>query len=37
MQVLGSSAADAEKLFEAEPETSLIAAILWAFEVCVYD
>lgn len=33
-QVLGESAAEAEKLFEGEPETALIAAILWAFEVC---
>ncbi|CAN0342915.1 unnamed protein product, partial [Ectocarpus sp. 12 AP-2014] len=32
-EVLGASAAEAEKLFEGEPETALIAAILWAFEV----
>lgn len=32
-EVLGSAAADAEKLFYAEPETALIASILWAFEV----
>lgn len=31
-QVLGDSSADAEKLFKGEPETALIAAILWAFE-----
>lgn len=32
-QVLGSNAAEAEKLFAGEPETALIASILWAFEV----
>eukprot|EP00752_Nemacystus_decipiens_P009380 g8383.t1 len=32
-EVLGPNAADAEKLFAGEPETSLIASILWAFEV----
>ncbi|CAB1114761.1 unnamed protein product [Ectocarpus sp. CCAP 1310/34] len=32
-EVLGSNAAEAEKLFAGEPETSLIASILWAFEV----
>ncbi len=32
-QVLGPNAAEAEKLFAGEPETSLIASILWAFEV----
>ncbi|CAM9355556.1 unnamed protein product [Discosporangium mesarthrocarpum] len=32
-EVLGAQAADAEKLFKGEPETALIAAILWAFEV----
>ncbi|CAM9488990.1 unnamed protein product, partial [Ectocarpus sp. 13 AM-2016] len=32
-EVLGDKAADAEKLFAGEPETALIAAILWAFEV----
>ncbi|CAM9166452.1 unnamed protein product [Ascophyllum nodosum] len=32
-EVLGDNAAEAEKLFAGEPETSLIAAILWAFEV----
>lgn len=31
--MLGENAADAEKLFAGEPETALIAAILWAFEV----
>lgn len=34
-QVLGENAAEAEKLFHGEPETALIAAILWAFEVRV--
>ena len=34
-EVLGDNAADAEVLFEGEPETALIAAILWAFEVTV--
>lgn len=33
IQVLGANAAEAEKLFAGEPETALIAAILWAFEV----
>ena len=33
VQVLGSNAAEAEKLFAGEPETALIASILWAFEV----
>ncbi|CAM9932796.1 unnamed protein product [Scytosiphon promiscuus] len=32
-EVLGANAEEAEKLFEGEPETALIAAILWAFEV----
>lgn len=32
-QVLGDNAAEADKLFAGEPETALIAAILWAFEV----
>eukprot|EP00903_Cladosiphon_okamuranus_P006607 g6454.t1 len=32
-EVLGDNAAEAEKLFTGEPETALIAAILWAFEV----
>eukprot|EP00904_Undaria_pinnatifida_P007215 jgi/Undpi1/3623/HiC_scaffold_16.g06993.m1 len=32
-EVLGSNAAEAEKLFAGEPETALIASILWAFEV----
>ncbi|CAM9142326.1 unnamed protein product [Ectocarpus sp. 6 AP-2014] len=32
-EVLGENAAQAEKLFEGEPETALIAGILWAFEV----
>ncbi|CAN0287711.1 unnamed protein product, partial [Ectocarpus sp. 8 AP-2014] len=32
-EVLGDNAAQAEKLFEGEPETALIAGILWAFEV----
>lgn len=32
-EVLGDNAAEADKLFKGEPETSLIAAILWAFEV----
>ena len=32
-QVLGENAAEAEKLFAGEPETALIASILWAFEV----
>lgn len=32
-EVLGESAPEAEKLFHGEPETALIAAILWAFEV----
>ncbi|CAM9178970.1 unnamed protein product, partial [Hapterophycus canaliculatus] len=32
-EVLGGNAAEAEKLFAGEPETALIAAILWAFEV----
>ena len=32
-QVLGDKAAEAEKLFAGEPETALIASILWAFEV----
>eukprot|EP00752_Nemacystus_decipiens_P009298 g8309.t1 len=32
-EVLGSKAADAERLFAGEPETALIASILWAFEV----
>eukprot|EP00752_Nemacystus_decipiens_P009414 g8417.t1 len=32
-EVLGDNAAEAEKLFAGEPETALIAAILWAFEV----
>lgn len=32
-QVLGDNAAEAEKLFAGEPETALIASILWAFEV----
>ncbi|CAM9627587.1 unnamed protein product, partial [Sphacelaria rigidula] len=32
-EVLGPNAAEADKLFEGEPETSLIASILWAFEV----
>lgn len=35
LQVLGDNTAEAEKLFAGEPETSLIAAILWAFEVCM--
>ena len=34
LQVLGDNAAEAETLFKGEPETALIAAILWAFEVC---
>ncbi|CAM9208802.1 unnamed protein product [Ascophyllum nodosum] len=32
-EVLGDKAAEANKLFKGEPETSLIASILWAFEV----
>lgn len=32
-QVLGDKAAEADKLFKGEPETALIASILWAFEV----
>ncbi|CAM9665996.1 unnamed protein product [Ascophyllum nodosum] len=32
-EVLGENAAEAEKLFAGEPETALIASILWAFEV----
>lgn len=32
-QVLGSNTAAAEELFAGEPETALIASILWAFEV----
>eukprot|EP00903_Cladosiphon_okamuranus_P011132 g10508.t1 len=32
-EVLGENAAEAETLFAGEPETALIAAILWAFEV----
>lgn len=32
-QVLGSHAAEADELFAGEPETALIASILWAFEV----
>lgn len=46
-EVLGDNAVEAEKLFDGEPETALIAAILWAFEVrkpralgrmaCTYD
>lgn len=34
LQVLGDKAAEADKLFKGEPETALIASILWAFEVC---
>lgn len=33
--MLGDNAAEAETLFKGEPETALIAAILWAFEVCL--
>eukprot|EP00904_Undaria_pinnatifida_P007253 jgi/Undpi1/3658/HiC_scaffold_16.g07028.m1 len=32
-EVLGPEAAEADKLFKGEPETALIAAILWAFEI----
>eukprot|EP00903_Cladosiphon_okamuranus_P006316 g6191.t2 len=32
-EVLGTHAAEAEKLFAGEPETALVAAILWAFEI----
>ncbi|CAM9593360.1 unnamed protein product [Ectocarpus sp. 6 AP-2014] len=32
-EVLGDKAAEADKLFKGEPETALIASILWAFEV----
>lgn len=32
-QVLRDNVAKAEETFEGEPETALIAAILWAFEV----
>ncbi|CAN0294107.1 unnamed protein product, partial [Hapterophycus canaliculatus] len=32
-EVLGANAEEAEKMFAGEPETALIAAILWAFEV----
>lgn len=35
-QVLGDKAAEADKLFKGEPETALIASILWAFEVLLY-
>jgi myosin heavy subunit len=31
--VLKSHAAEADRLFAGEPETALISAILWAFEV----
>eukprot|EP00752_Nemacystus_decipiens_P008749 g7810.t1 len=31
--VLGDNTVEAEKLFAGEPETALVAAILWAFEV----
>eukprot|EP00953_Heterococcus_sp_UTEX-ZZ885_P008569 5132-Heterococcus_DN1.PRE.2 len=31
--VLKSQAAEADRLFAGEPETALISAILWAFEV----
>ena len=34
LQVLGDNAAEAETLFKGEPESALVAAILWAFEVC---
>ncbi|CAM9169756.1 unnamed protein product [Laminaria digitata] len=32
-EVLGDNAAEAETLFKGEPESALVAAILWAFEV----
>jgi myosin heavy subunit len=31
--VMGRHAGEAEALFAGEPETALIAAVLWAFEV----
>lgn len=32
-QSLGDGILEAEKMFEGEPEKSLVAAILWAFDV----
>lgn len=37
VQVLGDNAAEAETLFKGEPESALVAAILWAFEVCHHN
>lgn len=36
-QSLGDGVLEAERMFEGEPEKSLVAAILWAFDVSFFS